>query len=162
MDLLIIRHGQAEPRSADGTDASRRLTEEGRKKVQRGAKGLRKLLPELNALVSSPLVRAVQTAAILAEAYGGLSIEETDLLEPDREPKELADWLAGRSEETLAIVGHEPLLSHTATWFLSGLRSSLIEFKPGAACLLHFPDEIGVGRARLVFALTPWQLRRMR
>jgi len=162
MDLLIIRHGQAEPRSADGTDASRRLTEEGRKKVQRGAKGLHKLLPELNALVSSPLVRAVETAAILAEAYGGLPIEETDLLEPDREPKELADWLAGRSEETLAIVGHEPLLSHAATWFLSGLRSSLIEFKPGAACLLHFPDEIGVGRARLVFALTPWQLRRMR
>jgi phosphohistidine phosphatase len=162
MDLLIIRHGQAEPRSADGTDASRRLTEEGRKKIQRGAKGLHKLLPELGALVSSPLVRAVETAAIVAEAYGGLPVEETELLEPDREPKELADWLAERSEETLAIVGHEPLLSHAATWLLSGMRSSLIEFKPGAACLLHFPDEIGPGRARLVFALTPWQLRRMR
>lgn len=162
MDLLIIRHGQAEPRSDDGTDASRRLSEDGRKKLERGAKGLRKLLPELNALVSSPLVRAVETAAIVAEAYGGLAVEKTSLLEPDAEPKDLADWLAARSEATLAIVGHEPLLSHAATWFLSGLRTSLLEFKPGAACLLHFPDEIGVGRAKLVFALTPWQLRRMR
>ena len=72
-------------------------------------------MPELDALVSSPLVRAVETAEIVAEAYGGLAVEQTPVLEPEREPKELADWLAGRSEATLAIVGHEPLLSHAAT-----------------------------------------------
>ena len=162
MDLLIIRHGQAEPRSDGGSDASRRLTEAGRKKLRRGAKGLRKLVPELDALVSSPLVRAVETAAIVADAYGGLAVEETPCLEPEREPKELADWLAARPSATLAIVGHEPLLSHAASWFLSGLRTSFLELKPGGACLLSFPDEVGAGRARLVFALTPWQLRRMR
>ena len=94
MDLLIIRHGHAEPRGDSGGDASRRLTEDGRKKLRRGVKGLRKLVPELDALVSSPLVRAVETAAIVAEAYGGLAVEETPCLEPEREPKELGDWLA--------------------------------------------------------------------
>jgi len=162
MDLLIIRHGQAEPRGAGSSDASRRLTDDGRKKLRRGAKGLRKLVPELAALASSPLVRAVETAAIVAEAYGDLAVEETPFLEPERDPKELADWLAARPEAALAIVGHEPLLSHAATWFLSGLRTSFLELKPGSACLLSFPDEIGAGRARLVFAVTPWQLRRMR
>ncbi|HEY8152954.1 MAG TPA: phosphohistidine phosphatase SixA [Myxococcota bacterium] len=162
MDLLVIRHGQAEPRGEGGSDASRRLTEDGRKKLRRGAKGLRKLVPELDLLVSSPLVRAVETAAIVSEAYGGLAVEETPCLEPEREPKELADWLAERSAATLAIVGHEPLLSHAVSWFLSGLRSSFVELKTGSACLLSFPDEIGAGRARLIFALDPWQLRRMR
>jgi len=162
MDLLIIRHGQAEPRGSGGGDASRRLTDDGRKKLRRASKGLRKLVPELAALASSPLLRAVETAAIVAEAYGGLTVEETPFLEPEREPKELADWLASRPEATLAIVGHEPLLSHAASWFLSGLRTSFLELKTGSACLLSFPDEIGAGRARLVFSLTPWQLRRMR
>ena len=162
MDLLIIRHGQAEPRGDGASDAARRLTEDGRKKLRRGAKGLHKLVPEIDALVSSPLVRAVETAAIVAEVYGGLAVEETPFLEPEREPKELADWLAELPAATLAIVGHEPLLSHAASWFLSGLRTSFLELKTGGACLLSFPDEIGAGRARPVFALTPWQLRRMR
>jgi len=86
-----------------------------------------------------------------------------DLARVDRADLMLAhERFLNSNNATLAIVGHEPLLSHAASWFLSGLRTSLLEFKPGAACLLHFPDEIGVGRARLVFALTPRQLRRMR
>jgi phosphohistidine phosphatase len=162
MDLLVIRHGQAEPRGEGIGDASRRLTDDGRKKLRRGARGLRKLVPDVELLVTSPLVRAVETAEIVSEAYGELAIEQTPLLEPEREPKELADWLAQRREATLAIVGHEPLLSHAASFLLSGLRTSFLELKTGGACLLSFPDEIGAGRARLVFALTPWQLRRLR
>jgi phosphohistidine phosphatase len=162
MDLLVIRHGLAEPRGDDGSDASRRLTEDGRRKLRRGARGLHNLVPELDALVASPLLRAVETAEIVAEAYAGLEIEQTSLLEPEREPKELADWLAQRPEKTLAIVGHEPLLSYAVTWLLSGLRTSLLDLEKGGACLLSFPDEFGAGRARLVFALTAWQLRKLR
>ena len=162
MDLLIIRHGKAEPHGVDGSDASRRLSEDGRKKLRRGARGLRKLVPALDAIVSSPLVRAVESAEIVAEAYAGLGFDQSPVLEPYREPKELADWLAGRSESVLAIVGHEPLLSLAATWFLSGLRTSFLELGTGGAFLLHFPGEIDAGRARLVFALTPGQLRKLR
>jgi phosphohistidine phosphatase len=163
MDLLVIRHGRAEPRAEAASDAERRLTEDGRKKLRRGARGLRKLVPELDALVASPLVRAVETAEIVSEAYGGdLAIEQTALLEPAAEAKELTDWLAARAEATLALVGHDPLLSYAVTWLLSGLRTSFIELKTGGACLLSFPDGVGAGRAKLVFALTPWQLRRLR
>ncbi len=161
MDLLIIRHGKAEPHGADGTDASRRLSKEGREKFQRGARGLLNLVPEIDGLVSSPLLRAVETAEIVAQAYAGRSFERTPVLEPEREPKELAAWLAGRRESVLAIVGHEPLLSRAASWFLSGVNSAFIELSTGGALLLHFPGEIGGGRARLVFALTPKQLRKL-
>jgi phosphohistidine phosphatase len=161
MDLLVIRHGKAEPRSADGNDASRPLSEDGRKKLRRGVRGLRKLVPTVDALVSSPLLRAVETAEIVAEAYEPLALEQTPVLEPHRDPKELAEWLADRHEGVLAIVGHEPLLSHAATWFLSGLRTSFIELSTGGVLLLHFPGAIDAGRARLVFAATPKQLRRL-
>jgi phosphohistidine phosphatase len=163
MQLLILRHGEAEARGSRGDDASRRLSEAGRKKLRRGAKGLLELVPELDALVSSPLLRALETAELVADAYGGVAIEESACLEPEREPKELSDFLASRpSSGTLAIVGHEPHLSHAASWFLGGLRHSFIELEKGGACLLEFPDEIGAGRARLVFLLTARQLRRMR
>jgi phosphohistidine phosphatase len=162
MDLLIIRHGIAESGSG-GEDASRRLTDEGRKKMRRGAKGLLRAVPQLDALVSSPLTRARETAQIVAECYGGIAIEETPCLEPEREPKELSDWLGARpASATLAVVGHEPHLSHAATWFVSGLRHSFLELEKGGACLLSFPDEIGAGRAHLIFLLTARQLRRMR
>jgi phosphohistidine phosphatase len=161
MDLLVIRHGQAEPHGDASSDAARRLTDEGRKKMRRGARGLCKLAPELDTLISSPLVRAVETAQIVAEAYGGLDFEQTPVLEPDGEPKEVADFLSSRSG-TVAIVGHEPLLTLLVTWFLSGLRTSMLEMKTGGACLLRFPDEIGAGRGRLIFLATPWQLRKLR
>jgi len=163
MELLIIRHGIAEPHGSRGDDASRRLSDEGRKKFRRGAKGLLELVPELDALIASPLLRARETAEIVAEAYRGLAIEESGCLEPEREPKELAEFLAARPPSArLAVVGHEPHLSHSASWFLAGLRHSFIELDKGGACLLRFPDEIGAGRAQLVFALTARQLRRMR
>ena len=162
MDLLVVRHGKAEPRGPDGSDESRRLTDEGRKQLRRSVSGLRKLVPSLDALVSSPLVRAVETAEIVAEIYEQRGFEQTPVLEPERDARELAGWLVERDEKLLAIVGHEPLLSHAATWFLSGLRTSFIELGKAGVLLLHFPDEIAAGRARLVFALTAKQLRELR
>ena len=161
MDLLVIRHGKAEPRGPDGRDESRPLSDEGRKKLRRGVRGLRALVPALDGLVASPLVRAVETAEIVAEAWAPLDFERTPVLEPEREPKELADFLAGRGENVLAIVGHEPLLSHAASWFVSGLRSSFIELGTGGALLLRFPGEIGAGRAQLVFAAPSKLLRKL-
>lgn len=162
MDLLVIRHGKAETHGPDGSDESRRLTDEGRKQLRRGVGGLRKLVPALDALVASPLVRAVETAEIVAAGYECAAFEQTPVLEPERDPRELGAWLAGRDEKVLAIVGHEPLLSHASSWFLSGLRTSFIELGKAGSLLLHFPGEIAPGRARLVFALTAKQLRELR
>ena len=162
MLLLVIRHGIAvEPRSEDPeTDAMRELTKEGREKMRLGAKGLRREIDAPDVLASSPLVRARQTAEIVADAYGGLDVVIADELTPSRPPAALARWLTRQREhERVAVVGHEPHLSSVVSWLLTGSDHPLLHLKKGAACLLEFTSDIGAGRAALLWALRPGQMR---
>ena len=72
MHIVIVRHGIAEDREASNRaapdDALRQLTKEGRQKMRKAAKGLKRILPALDLIATSPLMRAAQTAEILAEA----------------------------------------------------------------------------------------------
>ena len=74
MNVLVIRHAIAEDRDVfartEKDDDERPLTDEGRKKMARGAQGLHTLVPKLDLIASSPLVRAQQTAAIVAMVCG--------------------------------------------------------------------------------------------
>src|SRR2546425_10414645 len=74
MQLLVVRHGIAVERDEwareHSDDTDRPLTGEGKKKMKEWAKGLRALLPRLDGGATSPLTRAMQTAGILAKAYG--------------------------------------------------------------------------------------------
>src|SRR2546429_8832517 len=78
MRLLVVRHAIAEDREAFARshkdDADRPLTSEGRRKMERAALGLKELLPELDVVAASPYKRAVDTAEIIAGAYGGLPV----------------------------------------------------------------------------------------
>src|SRR5690349_23948212 len=89
MRLIVVRHAVAEDREAFARthkeDAARPLTAEGRRKMERGALGLRQLVPEVNLLASSPFRRALDTAAILSHAYGELRVERVPELAPRSE-----------------------------------------------------------------------------
>src|SRR2546430_11354713 len=86
MRLLVVRHAIAEDREAFARshkdDADRPLTSEGRRKMERAALGLKELLPELDVLAASPYKRAVDTAEIIAGAYGGLPVQPVAELAP--------------------------------------------------------------------------------
>ena len=75
MQVLVVRHAIAEQReefARTGKDDSQRpLTHDGRRKMRRGAVGLRAVVPAIDVLATSPLLRAVQTAEILAAVYNG-------------------------------------------------------------------------------------------
>jgi phosphohistidine phosphatase len=165
MRLLIIRHAIAEERedfARTGRDDSQRpLTDEGRKKMKQGAKGLRALVPEIGLLATSPLTRAAQTAAILDSVYDGLDEVEIDELSPEAAPEGFLRWLRQQKAETLAVVGHEPSLSQLLSWLLTGTEKRLFSFRKGGACLLEFAGEVGPGMATLLWAMTPGQLRKM-
>jgi phosphohistidine phosphatase len=97
MRLLLIRHGIAETRedfarTGEGDDL-RPLTRAGRRKMRRAARGLRELVPAIDTLLTSPLVRARQTADIVARVYGGPAPWELEALRPERPPDELLHWL---------------------------------------------------------------------
>src|SRR4051812_45120636 len=92
MQLLIIRHGIAE----DGTgvdDALRALTEEGKLKMKEAAAGLRDLVETIDVIGASPLLRAQQTAEMIAKAYGAMPVQKVRGLLPGSDPSEAMYWL---------------------------------------------------------------------
>lgn len=160
MQLILFRHGIAEDRAADGTDASRALTAEGVEKTRAAAAGLARLIERPDAILTSPKVRAMQTAQIVGEALGrppevlhalaGESVERVH------------QALARRREALLIAVGHEPTLSRLIERLCTGGEAAgFIELKKaGAACLdAPLSDQGTVGSARLLWLATPRMLR---
>jgi len=165
--LLIIRHAIAEERdrstAAGRPDATRRLTEKGRRRMVQAARGLRRIVPQPPRLISSPFLRARETAQIIADGYGlACAVEESDLLTPGGDFAALFARLRGEEGEgCIALVGHEPALSEGVGWLLTGSSRSVVQLKKGAAALLAFPGGTEPGRARLLWALPPTQLRQL-
>src|SRR5260221_4105330 len=96
--LILIRHGIAEDQQTFAKtgedDSARPLTAEGRKKMREAAKGLLRICPKIDAITTSPLKRAVQTAEIIHERYSEKpQFIELDLLAPGGSPSKLFSWL---------------------------------------------------------------------
>ena len=165
MKLVIIRHAIAFDREefarTGKDDRLRPLTDEGRKKMKQGARGLRTIVPQIDLLATSPLTRAAQTGAVLDSVYGDLREVEIDELAPERSPVEFLSWLRQQTAETVAVVGHEPSISLIVSWLLTGTEKRIFSFRKGGACLLEFPGEVGAGTASLLWAITPNQLREL-
>jgi phosphohistidine phosphatase len=162
MQLLIIRHARAEERGLLRRDAGRRLTKDGRKEMRKAAKGLARLVDDLDILATSPLTRAHETADILADELDGPAPTELQLLAPRGSPGRLLAWVADQpADATVALIGHEPDLGCFAGYLLGGKASSFIELKKGAACLISFEREPKAGEGRLQWLLTPSQLRKL-
>jgi phosphohistidine phosphatase len=160
MQLLVVRHAIAvDQEEWQGDDAQRPLTDEGRKKMKRVAQGLRRLVDDLGLLAASPLVRAQQTAQILAAAYDDVAITTVPTLAPGQSPGAVARWLQDTRRDTVTIVGHEPGLSNIVSWLVAGGDRSFLELKKGGACMVEVPREAGRGSGMLVWALWPSHLR---
>ena len=169
MNLLVIRHAIAEDKEAFAasgrSDDLRPLTEAGRSKMRRVAEGLRATCPRVAVLASSPLLRARETADIVAPVFRVARVEIVEALRPERAFEDLAAWLRrrvgpnGDEDATVAIVGHEPHLSGLVTWLMTSGTESRIELKKGGACLLRFDRTPSAGEAILRWSLTPSQLR---
>lgn len=165
MRLLLIRHAIAEDRfefaRTGEPDALRPLTDRGRERMRRGAAGLRTLVPDIDMLATSPLVRAVQTAEIVSDAYGGLALERVEALASGDGPAFL-DWLAHlEPADVVAAVGHEPHMSDWSAWLLTGGWHDFARVKKGSAMLVEFPGRPRPGSAVLHWFLAPVQLRRL-
>jgi len=166
MQLLVIRHATAEnPATVADTgeaDAARPLSKEGKRTMKRVTAGLSELVDELDVIAASPLVRAQQTAQIVAKAYNDLPVATVDALLPENEPSALVPWLQQHAaDNVVAIVGHEPHLGILVTWLMTGQKTSRVALKKGSACLLEFSDTVEGGSATLHWLLTPSELRRI-
>src|SRR5439155_8241815 len=127
MMLYVLRHGVAEEVGPEGTDGSRRLTPGGRRKLRAAAAGMRAFGVTFDAILTSPLVRAAETAAIVAEAQGSQAApRELSALEPGVPPPETVRALRAFARyEHVVIVGHEPGLSGVVAFLLTGSPDGL-------------------------------------
>src|SRR5262245_54000460 len=138
MRLYVVRHGVAEAEARTGGDDARRLTASGRTKVRKIARGLRALRVKVDVLLTSPLPRAAETAAILAE-HGGLPLPvELPALATGMAPLTTLRALAPKVKNGDAmLVGHEPGLSRLAAVLLTGSPDGLaIDLKKGGVIVL--------------------------
>ena len=158
MRVLIVRHGEAVDPSEAGSDGQRWLTEDGRRTMRGVAKVLSEHEVRLDQVFVSPLVRAVQTAEILAAASrfegpvtvwpalaGGTTAQSLSSLEG-----------VGSHEATVALVGHEPLARAMAA-HLTG-TPEYPGFRTGGVCIAEVPSG-GVGR--FLWGVDPKALRRV-
>jgi phosphohistidine phosphatase len=167
MDVLVVRHGLAldrEDAEKQGMlDRDRPLTERGRKRMKRAARGLSRIAPDIVSLFSSPFRRAVETAELVEREYSDLEHAETNALTPDTSPEDLAHFLAESiAEARVAIVGHEPQLSSFVGYCVTGEPRSVVALGKGGACLLSFDDAPGPKMGRLEWVLPPSALRHLR
>lgn len=160
MDVHVVRHGEAEPAAARGGDAARRLTREGQREFARAARGLALLDPEIDRILSSPLVRARETAEILREALGGPEPEACSWLAPGTAPERVLSALRGAGG-SVALVGHEPGLGRLVSLAVSGRAGAGTPLRKGGVARLRFEGEPRAGEGRLVWLLTPRILRRL-
>jgi phosphohistidine phosphatase len=161
--IYLVRHGIAEGRPASGRDEDRTLTEVGTGSMQLAAAGLAWLEVKPDAIWSSPLRRARQTAEILRDAVApGLEIATELRLRPEADVDATLQGLrATAAIQALMLVGHEPSISALASALLTGAVSAArMPFKPGSVIALEqtFPP---AGRGCLRWFMTPEQLCRI-
>jgi phosphohistidine phosphatase len=174
MNLLIIRHAIAMEREdfhkTNTDDEQRPLILEGIKKMRKNVIGLRRVVPYIKVMYSSPLVRAEQTAKIVADEYEEIPVEICKHLKPESDPadllevvKEAAKKFSNAEKETsvLAVVGHEPHLSELIGYLVTGKRAPLFELRKGGACLINFESDIAAGKGQLEWVLKPSIMRKL-
>ena len=159
MDIYIIRHAIAVDEGTPGyeDDSQRPLTDKGRKKMRQIAKGLRSLGVEFDLILSSPYVRARETAAVVADVFKmNKKVAFTDNLIPMGEPELLIAELNEKdSMRSIALIGHEPHLSNLVGLLTTEGKQLDVKLKKGGVCLLSADDLHQGHRATLEWLLTP-------
>ena len=156
MQLYIFRHGIAEDAKPGQADSRRALTDEGRRKVADVVKAARRSGVTPSLIVSSPYVRAVETAEIAAREFGfGNGLVQIPALVPSGTPEEVWEELRlHRDEPSVVMAGHEPLLSHL-TGYLLACTALRVEMKKAAMVRIDLETFGATPRGTLRWMITP-------
>ena len=153
MQQFFLRHGLAmDPTDPDcPADPLRPLTDEGKKRTRRVAKGMVHLKLRVDRIWSSPYLRALQTAEIAAKELGFPAdrIELTEELEPDADPFQLALRLRDVQEQILCV-GHAPILDGVVA-VLVGSGRPVTALKKAGLAVLEAASATEPGRLQAVY-----------
>lgn len=147
MRIYLVRHGDAVPEEEAGSDRDRWLSAKGREHARVLAKLLREERVEPDAILSSPLPRAVQTAELLAQTLDYLGIVTSlRCLEPSAQPRVAASEIMGRGRSVI-VVSHEPAISSLGAMLLG--RPAFPQFRTAQCCVIENGKPTFTARADL-------------
>ncbi|HYZ89183.1 MAG TPA: phosphohistidine phosphatase SixA, partial [Myxococcales bacterium] len=156
MEIFLVRHGVAVDRDGDIPDAFRSLTSKGRRRFRKTARSLARLGCKLDLILTSPLVRAVQTAEILASETKHGEVAVLEELDPKYAAADLLKAVTKRAEgvRSVALVGHEPQLSAVLA-ALAAVDADRLDVKKGAIVRLDAQNPSERGSAGAFWSLKP-------
>lgn len=163
MNLYILRHGLAVEAEISGLhkDSERPLTPKGERKLWKIGEAMQEMGLDFDWILTSPYLRARQTAEIIADALGAKKkMDLTEHLTPPGSATKLIDSINRRkpAPEHVLLVGHEPYLSALISMLLTGTGDLRLTMKKAGLCKLSI-EELELGRcATLEWLLTPKQL----
>jgi phosphohistidine phosphatase len=162
--LYLMRHGIAADRDASLDDSKRPLTAEGSTKLRAIARGLARIGVELDWIVSSPFVRAFESAEIIAEQLAPeAAVDRYDALTPaEGSAQKILSFLSQHPERPrVLLAGHEPSLSKLAAELVGASPNANFAFKKGGCCLITWEEFPPEPPGRLTWWLTPRLLRKL-
>jgi phosphohistidine phosphatase len=161
--VYLIRHAVAHKRDQERwpDDSRRPLTPEGEEEFEVAARGLARVVPEVELLLSSPYERAWQTAEILAEQAGWPVPKKLRALEPDVPPEKVDMALQTyQGNQSIALTGHRPCLHELAVYLLTGdVGGADMKIKKGGVVCIEFDCAPKAGAGKLHWLFTPKVLR---
>jgi phosphohistidine phosphatase len=152
MNIYLLRHGEAGSHVATGDDSRRPLTPDGMEKMRRQAETLVRWQIKVDTILSSPFVRARQTAEIVADALK-LTVIDEELLAAGQFNRSALENILSRYKNTkhLLLAGHEPDFSMTLAQVIDGGN---FDFKKGALARVKLAA-VKPAEGDLVWFLTP-------
>ena len=157
MQIYLLRHGDAVQNPALH-DSERPLTPLGQQQASTAARFLRSSRIAIDAVFSSPLKRARETAV---PAETTLDIKErytTEFLVPGTDPRQLFDEVHKHSFNSILLVGHEPLMSTIVSLLTSGNGDFKVDFKKCSLALVETPAPVKKGRGMLQWLVQVGQM----
>jgi phosphohistidine phosphatase len=164
LEVILVRHAIAleRDRARWRDDGERPLSADGKRKFRKAVAGLMKIVPKVDVLLTSPLVRTRQTADILSAVAHWPKAVDTAELAPSGSPGAVLAVLRGRKEARVAVVGHEPRLSELLVLCIGGPEARpFAPFKKGGVACVVFEGEVAAGKGTLTAFVPPKVLRRM-
>jgi phosphohistidine phosphatase len=161
--LYLVRHAVAHKRDPERwpDDSRRPLTPEGEEEFEGAARGLARVVSEVEILLSSPYDRAWRTAEILAEQAGWPDPRKLRALEPEVPSEKVVIALETYADkQSIALAGHRPGLHELAAYLLTGDAGGAdMKIKKGGVVCIEFADAPEPGAGKLRWLFTPRVLR---
>lgn len=157
--FVLLRHGLAEEKTEGKPDEERSLTSDGHARMKLIAKGLERAFPKAQAIYSSPLLRAVQTALWVSKGYRQrIKVNTAGALVPGASTKDFTEFIKSIQERRTIIVGHEPNLSQNLSELVGVSSGEGVELKKGGCYGVRLRID---GTALLEWLLSPRILRKL-